>query len=48
MDLSLLRAQGYDPTVIVVYTNMDLLTHLSELLPQTVRHLTDVQTLEFK
>ncbi|MDN6029177.1 MAG: PTS sugar transporter subunit IIA [Lactobacillus sp.] len=48
MDLSLLRAQGYDPTVIVVYTNMDLLNHLSELLPQTVQHLADVQILAFK
>lgn len=48
MDLAKIQAAGYDDTVIVVYTNMDLLESISEVQARTVNHSQKVQEITFK
>lgn len=48
MDLAKIQAAGYDDTVIVVYTNMDLLESISEVQARTVNHSQRVQEITFK
>ena len=48
MDLDKIQAAGYDDTVIVVYTNMDLLESISEVQARTVNHSQKVQEITFK
>ena len=48
MDLAKIQAAGYDDTVIVVYTNMDLLESISEVQARTFNHSKKVQEITFK
>lgn len=48
MDLAKIQAAGYDDTVIVVYTNMDLIESVSEIQARTVNHSQKVQEITFK
>ncbi|WEV70783.1 PTS glucose transporter subunit IIA [Lactobacillus sp. ESL0785] len=46
MDLEMITAAGYDNTIIVVYTNMDLIKSVSEVAPGNVTHGKEVQTIK--
>ncbi|CCI84719.1 PTS enzyme II, ABC component [Lactobacillus pasteurii DSM 23907 = CRBIP 24.76] len=48
MDSAKIQAAGYDDTVIVVYTNMDLLESVSEVKPGDVSHDQEVQEITYK
>ncbi|TSO26662.1 PTS glucose transporter subunit IIA [Lactobacillus sp. LL6] len=48
MDLASITDKGYDNTVIVVYTNMDILSSVSTIEPKTVTRGEDIQVIEYK
>ncbi|MGQ5708985.1 PTS sugar transporter subunit IIA [Lactobacillus sp. PSON] len=48
MDLDEITESGYDDSVIVVYTNMDVLSSVSTIEPKTVTRGEDVQVIEYK
>lgn len=48
MDLDEITENGYDDSVIVVYTNMDVLSSVSTIEPKTVTRGEDVQVIEYK
>ena len=48
MNLKMITDKDYDPTVIVVYTNMKLLKSVSAIDNKKIVHGEDVQTVEFK
>ncbi|MDF7671761.1 PTS glucose transporter subunit IIA [Lactobacillus sp. ESL0701] len=46
MDLEMVKTAGYDDTIIVVYTNMDLIKDVSEIATGNVIHNSEVQTVK--
>lgn len=48
MDLNMITSENYDPTIIVVYTNMKIIKSVSEIIANDVKHGKEVQTIEFK
>lgn len=48
MNRALIVDKGYDDSVIVVYTNMDLLNSVSAVAAKTVAHGDEIQTIEYK
>ena len=48
MDIDAITDKGYDNTVIVVYTNMDVLSSVSAIEPKAITRGEDIQVIEYK
>lgn len=48
MDIEDIRKAGYDPTVVIVFTNMDIVKSIPEANSGNVEHSAEVGTLEYK
>ncbi|RMC48112.1 PTS glucose transporter subunit IIA [Lactobacillus sp. ESL0225] len=47
MDLEMIKTKQYDSTIIVVYTNMDIINSVSEVDAGAVKHGQEIQVIEF-
>lgn len=48
MNIEEIRQAGYDPTVVIVFTNMDLVKSVPEATSGEVEHSAEVGTLEYQ
>ena len=48
MDTAAITGANYDDTVIIVYTNMDIIDSVSPISPGEVEHGQEIQTIKFK
>lgn len=48
MDIKLITSEGYDNTVVIVYTNPEIIKAVSFVSPGAVEHGKEVQTILFK
>lgn len=48
MDTAAITGANYDDTVIIVYTNMDIIDSVSPISPGKVEHGQEIQTIKFK